>query len=140
MSIIWNWIPNESLGPVKIGSNINAYIKFLGFTYDEDSDPADEWISYVDKAGDIYIDTSEELVISITSYREFHYKNLNIIGATILELGALLGRAADEAGGAVEFNDGDIKDCYDYFELGLQVWASKGIITSATCLSYNDCD
>ncbi|WNF48445.1 hypothetical protein RHP75_08540 [Pseudomonas sp. SG20056] len=137
MNILWDWTPNKSLGPVKIGSSIDAYILSLGFIYDEDSDPADGWVSYIDKAGDVYIDVSDGLVVSITSYGEFYYKSLNLIGATILELGALVGRVADEVGSAVEFDDGDIKNSYDYFDLGLQVWASQGVITSATCLSYD---
>lgn len=138
MKTIWDWIPNTSLGPVKIGSAIDAYIAFLGFVYDENSDPEDEWVSYVDKSGYVSIDTSGGLVVSITAYREFYFKGSNIIGLTIIELGALLGHLADEVGGAVEFDDGDVKNSYEYFSLGLQVWASQGVITSATCLSYDD--
>lgn len=138
MSNTWIWVPNISLGPVTIGSRIDTYINQLGFTYDELSDPNDEWVSYTNRVGDIRIDTENQLVVSITSYRDFNYKNLNLIGSTILELGALLGQVADEAGTTVEFDDGDVKSCYDYFDLGLQVWASRGIITSATCITYKD--
>lgn len=53
----WTWIPNESLGPVTIGSAIEIHIDQHGFSYDEGSDPNDEWISYVDKTGDTYINT-----------------------------------------------------------------------------------
>lgn len=140
MKSLWEWKPNTSLGPIEVGSKIDVYVASLGFVYDEDSDPEDEWVSYVDKSGDIYIEVSGGLVVSVTSYREFYYKNSNIIGRTIIELGALLGCVADEIGSAVEFDDGDIKNSYDYFDLGLQVWASQGVITSATCLSYDSED
>lgn len=132
----WIWIPNKSLGPITIGSPVEAYINKLGFSCDEDSDDSTE--CYVDKSGDIYIDALDGLVESITSYREFYYKHVNLIGSSILELGTLIGKVADEAGESVEFEDGDVKSCYDYFDLGLQVWASRGIITSASCLTYDD--
>jgi hypothetical protein len=138
MKELWTWVPNKRLGPVAIGSAIEIYIDQHGFAYDEDSDPNDEWISYADKSGDVHIDTEDSLVVSITAYREFHYKHLNLIGANIIELGAILGQIADEVGEAVEFEDGDVKSCYDFTELGLQIWASRGIITSATCLTYQD--
>jgi hypothetical protein len=138
MKELWAWEPNKSLGPVAIGSAIEIYIDQHGFAYDEDSGPNDEWISYADKSGDVYIDTEEGLVVSITAYRDFYYKHLNLIGANIIGLGALLGQVADEVGEAVEYEDGDVKNCYDFTELGLQIWASRGIITSATCLTYQD--
>ena len=139
MNELWTWEPNKSLGPVAIGSAIEIYIDQHGFVYDDDSAPNDEWISYADKSGDVYIDTEDGLVVSITAYRDFYYKHLNLIGANIIELGALLGQVADEGGEAVEFEDSDVKRCYDYIDLGLQVWASRGVITSATCLTYEDC-
>lgn len=134
----WTWIPNESLGPVTIGSAIEIHIDQHGFSYDEGSDPNDEWISYVDKTGDTYINTEGGLVVSITSYRDFWCRGLNIIGANIIELGALLGQVADDTETTVEFDDGDVKSCYDFTDLGLQIWASRGIITSATCSNYKE--
>lgn len=134
---LWTWVPNKSLGPVTIGSAIEIHIDQHGFSYDESSDPKDDCGSYIDKTGDTYIDTEDGVVVSITSYREFRYKGLNFIGANIIELGALLGQVADDAETTVEFDDGDVKSCYDYKDLGLQIWASRGIITSATCISYS---
>ncbi|MCP1625406.1 hypothetical protein [Pseudomonas nitroreducens] len=138
MKELWSWEPNKSLGPVAIGSAIEIYIDQHGFAYDEDSDPNDEWVSYADKSGDVYIDTEDGLVVSITAYRDFYYKHLNLIGANIIELGALLGQVADDTETTVEFDDGDVKSCYDFTDLGLQIWASRGIITSATCSNYKE--
>lgn len=138
MKELWTWIPNESLGPVTIGSAIEIHINQHGFSYDEDSDPKDAWVSYVDKTGDTYVYTEDGLVVSITSYREFWYKGLNFIGANIIELGALLEQAADDTDTTFEFDDGDVKSCYDFTDLGLQIWASRGIITSATCINYKE--
>lgn len=139
MKELWTWEPNKSLGPVAIGSAIEIYVDQHGFAYDEESDPSDTWISYTDKSGYVRIDTEDGLVVSITAYRDFYYKHLNLISANIIELGAILGQVADEAGETVEFEDGDVKCCYDYTGLGLQVWASRGVITSATCLTYENC-
>ncbi|MFR0691319.1 hypothetical protein ACLUTX_18115 [Enterobacterales bacterium AE_CKDN230030158-1A_HGKHYDSX7] len=137
MKALWTWIPNKSLGPITIGSDIEIYVDQYGFSYDESSDPKDKWSSYIDKSGDTYINTEAGLVVSITSYRDFWYKDLNFIGANIIELGAHLGQVADDTETTVEFDDGEVKSCYDFTDLGLQIWASRGIITSATCISYS---
>ncbi|WP_218939149.1 hypothetical protein, partial [Pseudomonas nicosulfuronedens] len=85
-----------------------------------------------------YINTEDGLVVSITSYRDFWYKGLNFIGANIIELGTLLKQVADDTETTVAFDDGDVKSCYDFTDLGLQIWASRGIITSATCSNYKE--
>jgi hypothetical protein len=138
MKELWTWIPNKSLGPVTLGSAIELHTNQHEFSYDEDSDPKDDWSSYASKTGDIYIDTEDGVVVSITSYRDFWYKGLNLIGANIIELGARLGQVADDTETTVEFDDGDVKNCYDFTDLGLQIWASRGIITTATCSNYKD--
>lgn len=135
---LWTWVPNKSLGSVAIGSAIEIHIDQHNFSHDEVSSSKDDWSSYVDKTGNTYINTEDGLVVSITSYRDFWYKGLNFIGANIIELGALLGQVADDTETTVEFDDGDVKSCYDFTDLGLQIWASRGIITSATCSNYKE--
>jgi len=37
MIIKWNWIPNKSLGPIDIDSDIAIHVENLGATYVDDS-------------------------------------------------------------------------------------------------------
>ena len=138
MSIYWKWIENKGLGPISIGSNISKYIKSLKVERDEASEDSTGWDTYVVPGNDIYIDVAGEHVVSITAYLEFICDEENIIGMTMTQVEQALGCAADEAGDAVEYDDGDVKIPFEYFDLGLQIWASDGVVTSATCLSYED--
>lgn len=138
MHIDWNYVPNVSLGPIEIGSDIDDHVRTLGARYDESSADGSPWDSYVIPEHDIYIDVADGRVISITGYKVTSFKDHNLIGMSLIHLGEVLGVTADEVGDPVEFDDGDVKTSYDYFALGLQIWVSNGIVTSATCLSYEN--
>lgn len=138
MNINWQWVSNKSLGPILIGSDITKYVESLGAIYDETSDDSTDWDTYVLPDYDAYIDVSGGKVVSITAYKEFIYNGKNVLGLTTMQLDQMLGCTADDIGEPVEYDDGDVKTPYDYFDLGLQVWASDGVITSVTCMSYDD--
>lgn len=138
MNINWQWIPNKSLGPVVIDSKISEYFKSLNVVRDETSTDSTDWDTYIVPGDDVCIDVAGEEVVSITAYLEFKYDGKNIIGMTTMQVEQMLGCTADEIGDAVEYDDGDVKIPFDYFDLGLQVWASDGVVTSATCLSYDN--
>ena len=133
----WVWVPNQSLGPVFIGSKIENYIGVFALTKDTTVD-ATGWDTYVFPNHNIYIDTDNGKVVSITSYSEFFYKGQNLIGLGILELSKLFGVDPDEIGDPVEYEDGDIKQPFEYFDLGLQVWMSDGTVTSVSCMCYEE--
>lgn len=138
MTSDWLWTPNISLGPILIGSDLKKHIITLDAVYDESTNDSTDWDSYVMHDYDVYMDVSNGKVVSITSYSKFLYEGTNIVGATMTQLAYILGCAADEVGDPVEYDDGDVKISYDYFDLGLQVWTSDDVITSATCLTYSD--
>ncbi len=138
MNINWQWVPNKSLGPIIIDSKISDYFENLNVVRDETSTDSTDWDTYIVPANDVYIDVDGEDVVSITAYREFKYDGKNVIGMTTAQLEKVLGCTPDEVGEAVEYDDGDVKTSFDYFDLGLQIWASDEVITSATCLSYDD--
>jgi hypothetical protein len=141
MNVMWDWLPNIRLGPVVLGENIDIYINSLNvYLEDEEQDDMTDWVRYVVPDVDIYIDVENGKVVSVTSYGEFIYKGKNIIGMNVIDLDRILGCAADEVGGSVVYDDGDRRTPYEYFNLGLQVWTSKNIITSGSCLTYEDCD
>lgn len=137
MSCDWEWIPNRSLGPVSIGSRIESYIEIFALVKEESAD-ATRWDTYIFPSFNTYIDTEDGEVVSITAYKEFFYKGQNLIGASIVKLGNLLGVKPDEIGQPVEYDDGDIKTPYEYFDLGLQIWVSNSCVTSASCMSYEN--
>ena len=135
MNIEWTWIPNICLGPIKIGSDIEPYLATLNLVADNSEDNTG-WDTYIFPDFETYIDVEDEKVVSVTTYSEFLYKGQNLIGLNLFKLGELLGVAADEIGQPVEYEDGDIKTPYEYYELGLQVWVSDKHVTSISCTTY----
>lgn len=140
MTINWVWIPNVSLGPILLGSSVKNYVNTLGAIRSEEAGDSTGWESYVIHDYDVYIDVSTGKVVSATAYSDFIYEDTNIIGSTIQQLNRILNHSAFEVGDPIEFDDGDVKISYDYFELGLQVWSSDTAVTSATCLNYSHRD
>ena len=96
-----------------------------------------DWVRYSIHQHDVCVDVEDKVVVSVTSYCEFIYKGLNVIGMNIIELGKVLGCTADEVGETIVYN-GESKTPYEYFELGLQIWISDSKVVSATCLSYDE--
>ena len=129
---MWEWVPKKSLGDIELGASIGLIksgYDLLGGEYDS----VTGWTTYYLPDHDIYIDTENDNIICITSYRDFFYKNQNIIGINILLLGETLGVLPDEVGEPVEYEDGEVKTPREYFELGLQVWMSRNVVSSVSC-------
>lgn len=137
MSIIWEWVPNSSLGPIKLGNQITHYIETLNLLDDdcEDDGHATGLIGYKLPSVDTYIYVDNEIILSITSYEEFIYKNKNIIGMKVDQLRGILGCEPSEFGRSVLFDDGDIQTPLEYFHLGLQLWVSNEIVMSASIMN-----
>lgn len=135
MTTTWSWIPNKSLGPIEIGSDIKTHIENLDAEYIEDFDDTTDWKTYYIEGAEVYAEAADDSVVSITAYVEFIYKGHNFIGMPTIQLDDVLECSPDEIGESVEDEDGEELTSFDYEKLGLQIWESKGIITSATCLT-----
>ncbi|MEP3243981.1 MAG: hypothetical protein ABJN40_14945 [Sneathiella sp.] len=140
MTLKWNWIPNKSLGLIEIGIGIDHYVKKLNATYIAEPPDATGWEAYEISEFEINIAVSDGEVVSITSYKEFLYKEYNLIGLELKALDTLLGCSADEIDGPVEYDNGDVTMCYDYDALGLQIWMQNNTVHSATCMTYEGLD
>ncbi len=121
-----------------MGEGIAMYVSSLGAFVPEDHESSIDWVRYSIPDYDVCIDVEDKIIVSVTSYSEFLYKGLNLIGMNIIELGQALDCTADEIGETIEYDDGESKTPYEYFGLGLQIWVSEGEVVSASCLSYDD--
>jgi hypothetical protein len=135
MNTVWEWVPNSSLGPIKLGDQISSYIQNLHLSNDGAEDDATNWIGYKLSNVDIYIYVENGIIVSITSYDEFIYKDKNIIGMKVNQLSEILGCEPSELGKPVLFDDGDIQTPFEYFHLGLQLWVSNEIVVSASIMN-----
>lgn len=137
MNAAWEWVPNSSLGPIKLGDKITEYIKMLNLLVDTEEGDATNWVGYNVHDLDIYIYVENYIIVSITSYDNFFYREKNIIGMAANKLGAILGCEPSELGRSVLFDDGDIQIPFEYFDLGLQLWVSNETVKSASILNVN---
>lgn len=135
MSTVWEWVPNSSLGPIKLGDKISFYIKNLCLSNDDSEGDDTNWIGYKLPDVDTYIYVENEIIVSITSYEEFYYKGKNIIGMKANKLSETLDCEPSELGDSVLFDDGDIQTPFEYFHLGLQLWVSNEIVVSASIMN-----
>jgi hypothetical protein len=134
----WKWIPNVSLGPIEFGGNIEKYLENIGAKYRSVPDDGTGWDEYEIPGIGIFIDVSENLVVSITSYKYFFYGIQNLIGIRVNQLESLLGQEADEIGMSVEYDNGVVQTPYEYRQFGLQIWSDEDDkIVSAVCY---DCE
>ncbi|WP_440056712.1 hypothetical protein ACSLBF_17685 (plasmid) [Pseudoalteromonas sp. T1lg65] len=134
---MWHWIPNKSLGNINLGESLSS-VKSKHSLLGHEADPITGWATYYIKNDDVYVDCEDDTVVSITSFKNFTHLGKNCIGINIIELGAILGVLPDEIGDPVEYDDNDIKVPREYFDLGLQVWTTNNIVSSMTCLTYED--
>lgn len=140
MSIIWEWIPNFSLGPIKLGEQISQYVESFCLIKedDEEHDDITNWVSYDFPSMDAYIDAKNGIIIAITSYEQFVYKGKNIVGIKVTQLRELLDGDPDEIGVSVLYDDGDIQTPFRYSSLGLLLWVRDEEVVYASCIKCDD--
>tara|TARA_R110000787_G_scaffold1497_7_gene6284 strand:- start:3058 stop:3480 length:423 start_codon:yes stop_codon:yes gene_type:complete len=140
MKMMWDWVPNQRLGPIEIGISVETYVGQLGAQLLAEIDDSTGWDSYYIPHHDVYINAEDGEVVSISAHKSFYYGIKNVLGMTIEQLEALLGCKADEIGNSVEYEDGDIQTPYDYSELGLVAWVSQDVIVNVVCTTYEGLD
>ena len=136
----WEWIPNKSLGVVCIGDNIKEHKQKLKLKKDH----CDAWLKkYQENYEESYdlpnlettIFVEHNIVFSITSWEEFNYKGVNLIGQKFSDLENILNCTPDDEE-SFDLDEGGIQRAYDYDDLGLQIWVRDSVIESATCGNY----
>ncbi|MFT4928827.1 MAG: hypothetical protein ACI8WB_004947 [Phenylobacterium sp.] len=142
MSNFLTWEPNEGIGPIRFGGDINHYIELLKLVIDPDDAPDKTgWIQYQIPGKEVFIDAEADKVESVLCYKEFFFKNQNLIGMKVIDLDIVLNCHADEIGDSILYDDGDLQTPREYFSLGLQVWSSDNVVVSISCCTYADeCD
>lgn len=139
MSVVWLLLPNISLGPFVFGTGIGQYIDKFGarLKVDPDASPL-ELQTYSLPSSDDYLGVENGILVSMTAHQGVIYKGVDLVGLRIADLEGLLGCRADDTGTAVEYENGEVRTPSDFFEFGLQVWTSNGIVVSASCLDYRE--
>ena len=128
MSIFLTWQPNEGIGPIRFGGDINHYIELLKLVIDpDDAHDNTGWIQYQIPGKEVFVDVEADKVESVLCYKEFFFKNQNLIGMKVAELEVVLNCLVDEIGNSILYDDGDLQTPREYFTLGLQVWSSGNV-------------
>ena len=132
----WVWIPNKSLGPVKLGAPIRDYIEMLALKREQyDQSLGSPEPHYEVPGVDLSIYVENDLVETLLSEEVFFYKGVNLIGLQREELTRLMGREPSETD-EIDLSEDDEEPpylVYDYDGLGLQVWLLGDSVESASC-------
>ncbi len=128
----WIWKPNLSVGLIRLGDNISYYDSFNLIKGERDST---DWISYKLPDLETYIDAENDIIVSISSFEEFYYKGINLIGIKVEDLENIFSCKPDEIDEPVLYEDGDIQTSYTYNSLGLTIWINdNNKVVSASCI------
>ncbi len=132
----WVWIPNQSLGPVKLGAPIRDYIEMLALKREQYDQSLGSPEPHYEVSGvDLSIYVENDLVETLLSEEVFLYKGVNLIGLRREDLTRLMGREPSETD-EIDLSEDDEEPpylVYDYDGLGLQVWLLGGRVESAIC-------
>lgn len=120
----WIWVPNKTLGPIKLGENISNYINSLNLIEGLKSNAAVGWEEYCTSDDNICLEVEEGIVVAIMSFSECFYKEQNIIGMPLSCLETLLGQFAIK-GEDVLYDDGQLQTTFEFTSFGLLVWTSE---------------
>jgi hypothetical protein len=134
LNMEWIWRPNYSVGAISLGDKIEKYLDVFGLICLDEVVDNTGWIRYKLPNIDTYIDSEDGIIVSISSYDIFIYKDNNLIGLDVHDLNKILGCDPDDIGYPVLYEDGDIQTPYDYNILGLQLWVSDGKVVLASCV------
>jgi len=124
------FIPFERVGDFVFGTKIDEYLDRYSF----DFLPKDDSMGYDSYSIDnpqISLFIENGTIDSISCSEEFLFKGRNIIGMNIEEFMAFADIFPQGDIDELEFEEDDIpQNVYEFEEIGLQVWAKKGIIVT----------
>jgi hypothetical protein len=123
----YTWVPTKSLGQIKFGSPVDAYVKEGLISQAEDvadlgqywSDPEDTVLVEADDDGN---------VDSVLLNRNCIYKGKNIIGMTLEEISALLDAAPDGVAEPIALDDGEVETPAYFEAFGLTLGLRDDVI------------
>ncbi len=131
--IVWDWVPNEQIGPIVYGKPIADFIEHLGLRHvHDDTIPGHETEFYNVPGTDTDIYEENGLVESVISGDFFIYKNANLIGMSEHEIIEQLGLEpsdidefdlADDEGGAPH-------RVLSFDDMGIDVWLLDDVVES----------
>ncbi len=123
-------LPNKGLGRYILGSDIQEYQERYGVVLHRTEDSQTGWSCYKDANSKVYLYTEDHNVVAITVYDSCTYKGHELIGMPIGDFLQLLDIEPDEIGEPIEYQDGDVQTPYEFYELELEIWTSKGVVCS----------
>jgi hypothetical protein len=136
MNVEWEWIPNKSLGDVCIGDNIEQHkqkLKLKKVIYDErirkNQKEYEETYELPNLETSIYVE--HKIVTGVTSWEEFKYNGVNLIGQKFSDLENILNCTPDDENQLDIWDDG-VRTEFNYDGLGLQIWILKGVVELAS--------
>lgn len=131
--IVWDWVPNERIGPIRYAKPIADFIEHVGLRLvQDDTIPGHETEFYNVPGTDTDVYEGNGLVESVISEDFFIYKNENLIGMSERKVIEHLGRKpseideidlADEEGGAPY-------RLLAFDGMGIQVWLLEDSVES----------
>ncbi len=133
-AILWEWVPNERIGPIVFGNPVSDYVDALSLRLESnEADAGYEEDYYTVPGADVDIHFENGVVEQISIGDEFVFSGKNVIGAEESKLKSLLGSEPDEINEVELGEDGDPHQVLAYPALGLQVWLYHGIVDQIGC-------
>jgi hypothetical protein len=126
------WTPCVSLGPIRFGEPVAAYVRSLGLAFKE-HDTSTEWDTYVLPGAETYVYAEDGSVIGVGCYDECWYRGHNLVGMSLREAAQLIGHADAGDGERYEL-DGGAQDVFEFPDLECQMWARSGTVATVYCL------
>ncbi len=128
--MIMYFIPFDCIGDFVLKSKISNYTKDFQFNY-VPADDTTEWETYEEQHLNLSIYVENEIIQSISCNEECLYKGRNIIGMNIDEFMSFYNIEPVGKVDKLYINDDETQDIYEFDDIGLQAWCSKGIIVTA---------
>ena len=130
---IFEWIPTVRVGPVHLGDTIEKYLENLPIRACPDPFDESEFLCYAygEEEEPSYFLDEEDRIWNIVCFDALIYQGTDLIGLPIERVIELVGVAPDEYGEAEEDVDGEVRIPVEFDRLGLQLWLSDNIASSA---------
>jgi hypothetical protein len=133
--------PNISVGPIKLGDNIEKYFRYkhIYFKKDVADEYMEDYYEFMQPPLIVFINGSGE-VTTINCHVECFWKSKNLIGLSIRDFIKLSKKKPDSHEKVYVLTDhktGQTQDVYSFEDLGVQIWGWKNKIVTVSCTNYN---
>lgn len=136
--MLYNWIPNRSVGDLALGSKISHYKNLV--LVEEEFHESVDWNIYRLKDNDtIRVYVEKKNIISILCYEKFFYQGINLIGKKLKEVEKILEQKTSEFGEPVDLGNDGIQIPVEFESIGLQAWVRDGAGTIVSIFANSNC-